>query len=193
MECFKSKFAAVIMLSACAANGYAGGLKSDLNMGKIHFTGEVIEAACEIDGGSDINVPLGQVPTAQFQQVGDHSKLTEFTIDLVNCPTNDTGIQADLTFSGVTTLTGSKTLLDVSKITTDGTTAATGVGIALSVKDHDDTLISFDGAEDQVPLELMPLKEDTVQVYLNARYVSFSPTVTAGPADADLSLNIVYK
>ena len=165
--------------------------------GKIHFTGQIITPSCEIKGdtGNDSTVPLGTYPTTLFAKSGDESPLIPFSIKLTGCPATSEGLPSvQLTFNGTTTLTASKTLLDVSSITTlPGTTAATGVGIAVSPISDSQTYIAFDGSEDQVWIELAKEATTDISADFNARYKSFSDTVTAGPADADLTVNILYR
>lgn len=168
----------------------------DKNTGTIHFTGQIIEPSCAIQGddGTDSTVPLGTYPTSLFAATGDESTLTPFSITLADCPLKSDGLpQVQLTFTGKTALTGAVTLLDVSKITTEGDTAAEGVGIAISPKGKDTTLISMDGSEDQIWINLPDKKGDSIKSDFNARYKSFSTTVKAGPADADLTVNILYR
>ncbi|MGC6230464.1 fimbrial protein [Hafnia paralvei] len=166
------------------------------NAGKIHFTGEIIEPSCVIvgDGGTtEYKVPLGTYPTTYFSSIGKESDLVPVNIVLEDCPLSSDGLPSvQLTFSGSYALTHTSTLLDVSKITTSGATAATGVGIALSLIDADTTLIEMDGSEGQAYLPLSPTSSDGVNATFNARYKSFASTVTPGPADADLTINIVY-
>lgn len=180
------------LLALVSMSGFA----AEMNAGTIHFTGEIIEPSCVIDGddGTDSTVPLGTYPTSLFETVGTESPLNFFSIKLKDCPVKSDGLaQVQLTFTGPTTLTGAKNLLDVSTITTAGTTAATGVGVAVSLDGKDTTLISMDGAENQVYIDLPTVKDDTIQADFNARYKSFAEKVTAGPADADMTVNIIYR
>lgn len=89
-----------------------------------------------------------------------------------------------LTFSG-TTVAGSPDRLAVSE--------AEGVAIVLSELDHDTTLIKFDKSSGQVYIPLSTSATDTISTMLNARYKSISSTVTAGEANADLTINILYE
>lgn len=176
---------AIISGSACAA---------ETNAGTIHFTGQIIEPSCTIkgDNGTDSTVPLGTYPTSLFTDVGDESTLVPFSITLVDCPVKSDGLpQVQLTLTGPTTLTGATTLLDVG--TTTGDTAATGVGIAISAQGEDDQLLSLDGKEGQVYIDLPEAPEDQIKSNFNARYKAFASTVTAGPADGDLTVNILYR
>ncbi|HCT5367006.1 TPA: type 1 fimbrial protein [Citrobacter koseri] len=185
-----------IISGALLALASTGTFAAELNAGTIHFTGQIIEPSCEIQGddGTNSTVPLGTYPTSLFSTPGTESTLAPFSIVLVDCPLKSNGLPAvQLTFNGTTALTGSSTLLDVSKITTAGDTAATGVGIAVSPENKDTQLITMDGGEGQVFIELPTLTGDSVQANFNARYKSFAQTVTAGPADADMTVNILYR
>ncbi|MFP2421155.1 fimbrial protein [Pseudescherichia vulneris] len=166
------------------------------NAGIIHFTGEIIEPSCEIEGdsGTDSTIPLGTYTTSLFKAPGDESDLVPFLIRLADCPVGSDGLtNVQLTFTGPTTLTDSTSLLDVSAIKTAGATAATGVGIAVTPKLENTRYLTFDGAEGQVYVELPSVVGNDVKAEFNARYKSFSSTVTAGPADADMTVNIVYR
>lgn len=189
---FKKKVVVGAFVALVSASAFA----AEMNAGTIHFTGEIIEPSCIIQGtdGSDSTVPLGTYPTSLFSNVGTESTLIPFSIILAECPLTSDGLPSvQLTFNGPTVLTASKTLLDVSKITTAGDNAATGVGIAVSPETKDTQLISMDGAEGQIAIELPTKKDDTIQADFNARYKSFASTVTAGPADADMTVNIIYR
>ena len=181
---------------AAALGCSASSFSASTGEGQINFTGEIIESSCTIQGddGTDSTIPLGTYPTSLFNTVGKETALTEFSITLANCPLTSAGLPAvQLTFNGPTTLTKTKTLLDVSKITTTGETAATGIGIAVSPAGKDDKLITMDGAEGQIYIELATKSEDTIKADFNARYKSFADAVTAGPADADMTVNILYR
>lgn len=172
------------------------GFSAEMNAGTIHFTGEIISPSCTIAGssGTDSTVELGVFPTSLFTSTGAESTKNLFSIVLADCPLTTDGLPAvQLTFNGTTTLTGSTSLLDVSKITTSGDAAATGVGIAVSPKDADTTLLKFDGTEEQVYIPLPSTTDDTIRASFYARYKSYSNAVTAGPADADLTVNILYR
>lgn len=192
MSINKRSVVMMVLFSAYSFNASS----AEMNAGTIHFTGEIIEPSCTIQGdsGSDINVKLGTWPNSLFTDVGVETDLTPFTITLADCPKSSEGLPAvQLTFNGPTALTKSKTLLDVSQITTTGDATATGVGIAISSEGSNTELLSLDGSEEQVYITLPSDTIDTVYANFNARYKSFSKTVTAGAADADLTVNILYR
>jgi len=181
-----------LAIATLSINGFA----AEMNAGTVHFTGEIIESSCTIQGddGTDNTIPLGTYPISLFTAVGTETAHTPFSITLANCPLKSDGLPAvQLTFNGPTTLTATNTLLDVSKITTTGETAATGIGVAVSQAGKDDKLITMDGAEGQVYIELATKSSDTIKADFNARYKSFATAVTAGPADADMTVNILYR
>ncbi|MCK7286207.1 type 1 fimbrial protein [Enterobacter asburiae] len=189
---FKKNIISSVVFATVSMNGFA----AEMNAGTIHFTGEIIESSCTIQGddGTDSTIPLGTYPISLFTDVGTETALMPFSITLANCPLKSDGLPAvQLTFNGPTTLTGTNTLLDVSKITTTGETAATDVGVAVSQAGKNDQLITMDGAEEQVYIELATKPSDTIKADFNARYKSFASTVTAGPADADMTINILYR
>ncbi|MRS89303.1 fimbrial protein [Enterobacteriaceae bacterium RIT714] len=188
----RSKIILGTLITFSALNTYA----AEMNAGTIHFTGEIIEPSCTIagDDGTDSTVPLGTYTTTFFDEVGKEATLNPFTITLKDCPLKSDGLPSvQLTFNGTTTLTGATDLLDVSTITTVGTTAATGVGIAVSPEGKNTTLIKMDGTEDQVHITLPDKEGNIIKADFNARYKSFAETVTAGPADADMTVNIIYR
>lgn len=190
----KSALILTTLLTLSGINAHA----AENNAGFIHFTGEIIEPSCEIRGtdGHDSTVPLGTYPTSLFSNPGVESQLKLFTITLVDCPVTSAGLPAvRLTFTGPTNLTGSTSLLNVSKISTGGDVAAQGIGIAVSPDGLDTNYLKFDGTDTGVEVDLPDLAEDAVEVSFNARYKSFAARedVKAGPADADMTVNILYR
>lgn len=189
---FRKNIIAGLALATLSMNGFA----AEMNAGTIHFTGEIIEPSCTIQGdnGTDSTIPLGSYPKSLFTEVGKETTLMPFSITLANCPLKSDGLPAvQLTFNGPTTLTQTNNLLDVSKITTTGDAAATGIGVAVSPAGKNDQLITMDGAEGQVYIELATKSSDTILANFNARYKSYAADVTAGPADADMTVNILYR
>jgi len=191
---------AVILTMATTSSAFA----DEANAGKIHFTGELIEPSCVIEGDTDTDstVPLGTYPTSLFNASGEgtESPLKPFTIVLKNCPVATTGLpQVQLTFQGTHALTGSTSLLDVSAITAaaenpgGSNPVATGVGIAVSPAGADTTLLTMDATEGQVYIDLPDTAGDAIIAEFNARYKSFAAVTTAGAADADMTVNIVYR
>jgi type 1 fimbrial protein len=52
-------------------------IAAEMNAGTIHFTGQIIEPSCTIEGdnGTDSTVPLGTYPNSIFTKVGTESEL----------------------------------------------------------------------------------------------------------------------
>jgi type 1 fimbrial protein len=191
-----AKFKYKSLLATLITFASFGSLAAESNAGTIHFTGEIIEPSCVIvgDSGTDYTVPLGTYPKSLFNDagVGKESDLVPVIISLASCPTRSDGLPAiQLTFDG-SIVAGNSTLLSVSKITTSGETAATGIGIAFSEVGENMPLIRFN-EESQVYVQLPATAGDTITASFNARYKSFLAAVTAGPADADLTINILYR
>ncbi|AUZ66798.1 type 1 fimbrial protein [Citrobacter sp. RHB20-C16] len=157
------------------------------NAGTIHFTGEIITPSCVIvgDSGTTYNVPLGTYPTSYFTSVGVETDLVPVIISLSSCPMASDGLSnVQLTFNG-TTVASTTDKLAVS--------GAGGIGIVLSEEGHTDTLIKLDKSDGQVFIPLPAVASDTISTTLQARYKSVSSTITAGAADADLTINILYR
>ncbi|WP_342212328.1 fimbrial protein [Citrobacter sp. NCU1] len=192
----KNIFVCLLMtLFTSTAFAAQGGVGAENNAGTVHFTGEIIEPSCVIvgDSGTAYNVPLGTYPTSYFSSSGKESDIVPLTITLKECPVSSDGLSSiQLTFKG-TTVSGSTNILQVSQVSTTGpATAAGGVGVVLSPVDEDTTLITFDEAPGQVYIPLSTNASDTISATFDARYKSYG-TVTAGAADAELQINILYK
>lgn len=179
----------LLVLSTSTAFAARGNVAAEDNAGKIHFTGEIIAPSCVVvgDGGTtEYKVLLGTYPTSLFKAVGTETDLIAVPIELKDCPVKSDGLaNVQLTFSGVT-VEGEPDELIVSG-------GASGVAIVLSEMDHDTTLIKFDKSSGQVFIPLSTSATDTISTMLNARYKSISSTVTAGEANADLTINILYQ
>lgn len=82
-----------IISGALLALASTGTFAAELNAGTIHFTGQIIEPSCEIQGddGTNSTVPLGTYPTSLFSTPGTESTLAPFSIVLVDCPLKSDG------------------------------------------------------------------------------------------------------
>jgi len=148
--------------------------------GTINFTGEIVAAGCDINGGATpaINVDLGSVSASSFSGVGATSSPTQFTLSLSQCPSTFTS--AAVKFDGLPDA-DNPTLLAVSG-------GATGIGIEL---------------EDQfgapVPLQTasrtFPINEATqaLDMVFTARFKSTQPVVGEGAANATSQFTINYQ
>lgn len=63
---FKNNFMAGAVLAAISMGSFA----AEMNAGTVHFTGEIIEPSCTIQGdsGTDSTVPLGTYPKSLLRR-----------------------------------------------------------------------------------------------------------------------------
>ncbi|AHG21409.1 ferrous iron transporter B [Chania multitudinisentens RB-25] len=169
----------VVTLVAAAAMGSVSTFAAD---GQINFTGEIIDAACEVvnNVNNPLAVTLGRVAKTAFDGKGTTAAATGFTLQLKNCPATLTG--ATVKFDG-TTVAGDNSVLAL----TQEAGVAQGVGIQLS-----------DSSQDALPLNTASASYPLASTGTNnldfvARYVATATTVTAGPANATASFTINYN
>ncbi|MBN6044530.1 type 1 fimbrial protein [Citrobacter sp. ku-bf4] len=94
--------------------------------GTVHFTGTILDQACEVDGGSqDLKVELGTISAKSLENQGE-SAATPFTIALHNCPESVT--KAQVRFDG-TPDSVNKDLLQLSGYGNDGVAKDVGIMI----------------------------------------------------------------
>ncbi|WP_150319101.1 fimbrial protein, partial [Enterobacter hormaechei] len=67
-----------LTIETLSMNGFA----AEMNAGTIHFTGEIIESSCTIQGddGTDSTIPLGTYPISLFTDVGTETALMPFSV-----------------------------------------------------------------------------------------------------------------
>lgn len=148
--------------------------------GTINFTGEIVAAGCDINGGTTpaIDVDLGSVSASSFSGVGSTSSPTQFTISLSQCPSTFT--------SATVKFDGQPDADDPALLAVSG--GATGVGIEL-----DDQL----GAP--VPLQAAsrsyPINGSTqaLDMVFTARFKATQPVVSEGAANATSQFTINYQ
>lgn len=164
-----SKLAVVAVLGLTSLGVSAAG-----NSGKVTFSGEVVDAPCNLapgEDGTDINVRFGQLSMSNLNKDG-YEEPKQFQIQLQDCDL--AGKTAQITFTG-TTLPGSTTLLE-----TQG--GAKGLGIGL--KD-----ITFGTAK---ALTLGEGK-NTLHYTAIARRAVAGTDVTAGDFSAITNFQISYQ
>lgn len=171
------------MFMAFAINSYAID-------GEINFHGAIITQACVINGGDDIDVPLGTYSAAQFTSVGEPSPKIPFTLPLSNCPHGSAKTDHFRIWLEAPTVPGKPNLIQLADEFNDGS-AASGVGIRI-----------IDAAKPDTPLPINTLPDleytitgETMNVNLMAYYESFAePTaITAGVADAVVNVTLDYR
>lgn len=151
--------------------------------GNVNFTGEILDAACTVDVGSqNQTVVLGKYNKSEFTAAGNTTAATKFDIILKDCPA--TVSSAAIRFDGTPDATDS-TLLAIDD-TAPG--AATGVAINLMTADKAQLpLLGSNGYSYTL--------SDSVDNVLNfyAQYKSTAATVTAGPANSVANFSVVYN
>lgn len=174
------KLTLAIMLASAVASASVWAANTNGN-GTVNFTGEIVDKGCDIDSGSqNQSVDMGSVWAKTFTTAGDTSLGKDFTIKLINCPTEVTTNGATLRFDGVAASADNKIL----KL--DDTSVATGVGIQIK-----------DDAGNIVPLfadsKVYTLVEGTNELKFTARYISTAATVTAGAANSSTQFTVNYQ
>ncbi|WP_307777051.1 type 1 fimbrial major subunit FimA [Serratia ureilytica] len=155
--------------------------------GTVHFTGQIVNAACAVSAGStDQTVNLGQYRTANFKAVGDRSGAVPFKIQLQDCDTS-VSTQASVAFSG-TAVSSDADVLAVSNISGGASGSASGVGIEIG--DHTGKVLPPNGSVFSTAQTLI----DGVNVLnFTARYKATAASVTPGQADADATFTMQYN
>lgn len=167
-----------------SAGAFAAASSTTVAGGTVHFTGEVVDAACVVDTGSqDQTVFLGQVKASDLAAPGDIANTKQFNITLDECSTT-AAATASVSFNG-TVDAKDPTALAVSSITTPGN-AATNVGIQIL---SDGKVITPNGGETSSPITLV---DGSNVLPFNAQFIA-TGTAVAGAADADATFNITYN
>ncbi|GBU14579.1 major type 1 subunit fimbrin [Enterobacterales bacterium] len=187
----KSMTAALLAFSAFSASAFAvptppaaGDIDTVVAGGTVHFTGEIVNAACAVSPDSDDQtVKLGQVRAAELQTEGTTARPTPFNIVLVDCDTT-VSTAAAVTFYGPATTEG--TALSVSSISTENA-AATNVGIQILDSTGQIVLPNSDVAG---AASLLVDGRNTIP--FTARFLSLG-AATPGAADADATFNVTYS
>ncbi len=167
-----------------SAGAFAAASSTTVAGGTVHFTGEVVDAACTVDTGSqDQTVALGQVKMSSLATKGAIANTKQFNITLDDCSTTAASTAA-VSFNGPVS-SGDTTALAVSSITTPGN-AATNVGIQIL---SDGKVITPNGGATGSPVTLV---DGTNTIPLTAQFIALG-AATAGAADADATFNITYN
>lgn len=155
-----------------------------VNGGTVHFTGELVNAACAVSTeSSNQTVELGQYRTAKLAASGDMSTPVPFKIKLVDCdPTVAT--TAAVAFSGQS-MAGDVNLLAV----TSGTNAPAAQNVGIQISDATSTVLPPSGADFSAAKTLI---QGTNVLDFTARYVAKGVT-TPGQANADATFVVKYE
>lgn len=173
---------ASVFFAASVANAAT---PNTVNGGTVHFTGELVNAACAVDTESqDQYVDLGQWRTARLAKAGDMTDRVPFMIKFVECDT-DVATTVQISFNGQVDANNSK-LLAVSA-TGGNQTVAQNVGI--EIQDEHSVILPPDNASLSTPFTLI---DGNNAVKFFARYVATGAT-KAGQANADATFRVVYQ
>lgn len=197
-----SKFK-LLPLASLLALGVAGQAMADpvapkpvtVNGGTVHFTGEIVNAACAVDNDFDgQTVKLGQFRAGALTKKGDHSDVVPFTIKLTDCELGGDATTAAystvaVTFSG--TQAGSDTKSIAVSGASDGSAntadAAKNVGVEIL---QDGTPLSIDGTT-AATAQSIHAGDNTLS--FGAAYVATADKATAGIANADATFKLTYE
>lgn len=181
----KTKTLAIVILSALSMSSPALlAANVVVNGGKVHFKGEVVNAACAIDAGSmDQTVQLGQVRTAKLAATGDTSSPVGFNIQLNDCDTT-VSKKAAVAFTGTAINGTNPTVLALQNSAAGG---ATNVGV--QILDRAGTPLTLDGVTFSADTTL---NDGTNIIPFQARYYA-TAAATAGTANADATFKVQYQ
>lgn len=179
-----NKLAAVIFTALSLGSVSALAAPTTVNGGTVHFKGDVVNAACAVDAGSDgQTVPMGQVRTAKLAQAGSTSSSVGFNIQLNDCDTT-ISTKAAVAFSGVAIDSANPTVLSLQGAASGG---ATNVGV--QILDNAGAPLTLDGATFSTPTTLNDGKN---LLSFQARYFA-TGAATAGAANADATFKVQYQ
>ena len=154
-----------------------------LAAGQINFTGEIVNAACDvkINSSTTNEVVLGKWPTSMFKTAGDKSTPQTFTINVDNCAAGSYQVN----FAGATDATNTKLLK---------TSAATGVGIAIANASNTSNLVNLNTPASTTDSNASFITTGTTgSLPLQAFYQATGAAVVAGKADATVSITLQVK
>ncbi len=139
----KIKTLAIVVLSALSLSSTAALAETTpttVNGGKVHFKGEIVNAACAVDAGSvDQTVQLGQVRTATLDRAGATSSAVGFNIQLNDCDTT-VASKAAVAFLGTAIDGGHPSVLALQS---SAAGSATNVGV--QILDRTGNALTLDG------------------------------------------------
>lgn len=183
----KIKTLAIVVLSALSLSSTAALAETTpttVNGGKVHFKGEIVNAACAVDAGSvDQTVQLGQVRTATLKQAGATSSAVGFNIQLNDCDTTVASTAAVAFLGTAIDSNNSKALA----LQSSAAGSATNVGV--QILDRTGNVLALDGATFSTPTTL---NNGTNTIPFQARYYA-TGVATPGAANADATFKVQYQ
>lgn len=152
--------------------------------GRVNFTGEIVNAACniDIDGNQTGTVDLGKWPTSTFSQTGAKSVPKPFKVNVSDC----IPASYNFHFEGTADSTDAR-FLKVSE--------AQGVGIAIANADSVSNLVKINTAgtvDSNATATVLP-GQKTATLPLQAFYESTMDTVAAGKANGTVRVTLEQK
>lgn len=171
MKCSFSKMAIIVTLGLATSFGAS----ASGNNGKVTFSGEVVDAPCNLapgNDGTDIKVPFGQLSMSQLNQ--GHEAAEKFQILLQDCDL--TTKKAQITFSSQDQLPG-KNMLG---------TRGSAKGLAISLNNVElGVAKALNG--------LNPTGDNTITYTAVAKKADEKTSVTAGTFEAITNFMISYQ
>jgi len=144
--------------------------------GNLLLKGTIVKKGCTIET-RDITVSLGEIPVKHFKNTaGIKSPMIPFSIKLTNCSSPSVSLMfagGEFGNTGLIALTGDD--------------SAQGVVIELS--NNNGALIALNKETES----LTPNKDEDVEFNFNANYLSVSPNVKAGKANAEAIFSVKYN
>lgn len=152
--------------------------------GQVKFTGEITDAACDIDTNSTNQVvDLGKWASSYFKATGTETTKTSFHINVKDCPSSVSKVA--VLFDG----THDANEADLLAINGD----ATGVGIKL-IEADETTQVKLGTISKEYPIDAGSDGEaGTADLLFYADYRATADTVTAGNADGVTNFEMVYN
>lgn len=182
----KFKTLALVVMSGLSLSSAAAMADSaTVNGGTVHFKGEIVNAACAVDAGSDGQiVKLGQVRSSTLSAPGETSSAVGFNIQLDDCDTA-VSTQASVAFSGPQVDATNTNVLALQNSSANG--GATNVGV--QILDQTGNPLNLDGASFS---SATTLTNGTNNLPFQARYYA-TGEATPGNANADATFKVQYQ
>lgn len=165
---------------------YAVGEDVTVVGGVVHFTGDIVNAACSVSTNSDgQTVKLGQYRTATFTAAGIETTPVPFNIVLNDCDPAVSSL-ASVAFSGQADAVDT----DLLSVNASGDNANVASGVGIVIKDKASKVLPPNGTTFSATQTLL---NGTNTFPFTANYKSTVANVTAGKANADATFMIHYE
>jgi type 1 fimbria pilin len=164
------------------------------NTGIINFTGSIKAGTCPIEirdpaGGIDGEVKMGQALAGNFSQAGIESNHRSFTIEVADasqCAGWDSSGNANVAKVRFTGMHGGD---DNGNLFALKTGSGNATGLALGLRDKDKNPVGHGELSGDYPLNSSGQNDLTFTAF----YKSTAAPVTAGTADADVTLELIIN